>query len=43
MYVFLLVLVYKNFGSVFRPRWYIPLNLSSLFFTVARSAMIYYA
>jgi hypothetical protein len=41
MWVIILILVFKNFGSVFRPKWQVSLYFSSLFFTVARSAIIY--
>ena len=37
------ILTYKTFGAVFRPKWYISILCCSLFYIVARTMTIYFA
>jgi hypothetical protein len=40
VWVNMLLIIFNTLGVVFRPRWYLNLILSSLFFIVARSFII---
>ena len=43
MWILLSTQYYKSFGTVFRPKWFISLTCSSLFYIICRSMMIYYS